>query len=57
MPRHLLTVWNPAYADDALDAHPRVLLRWAERDAELRADTQRLARDLPDNLGSSRSTD
>ncbi|MEJ2218726.1 MAG: hypothetical protein P8099_19225 [Gemmatimonadota bacterium] len=31
MPHHLLTVWNPAYADDALDAHLRVLLRWAER--------------------------
>jgi hypothetical protein len=31
MPNHLLTVWNPAYADDALDAHLRVLLRWAER--------------------------
>lgn len=29
--RHLLTVWNPAYAEDALDAHLRVLLRWAER--------------------------
>jgi hypothetical protein len=30
-PSHLLTVWNPAYAEDALDAHLRVLLRWAER--------------------------
>ncbi len=30
-PRHLLTVWNPAYAEGALDAHLRVLLRWAER--------------------------
>ena len=30
-PRHLLTVWNPSYAEDALDAHLRVLLRWAER--------------------------
>jgi hypothetical protein len=29
--RHLLTVWNPAYADNALDAHLRVLLRWAGR--------------------------
>ena len=29
-PRHLLTVWNPSYAEDALDAHLRVLLRWAE---------------------------
>ncbi len=31
MTRHLLTVWNPAYAEDPLDAHLRVLLRWAER--------------------------
>ncbi len=31
MKRHLLTLWNPAYADDPLDAHLRVLLRWAER--------------------------
>ena len=31
MARHLLTVWNPSYAEDALDAHLRVLLRWAER--------------------------
>jgi hypothetical protein len=30
-PHHLLTVWNPAYADNALDAHLRVLLRWADR--------------------------
>lgn len=29
--RHLLTVWNPSYADDPLDAHLRILLRWAER--------------------------
>jgi hypothetical protein len=28
---HLLTVWNPAYAHDPLDAHLRVLLQWAER--------------------------
>lgn len=25
-PRHLLTLWNPAYAADALDEHVR--LRW-----------------------------
>lgn len=30
-PRHLLTVWNPSYADDPLDAHLRVLLDWADR--------------------------
>lgn len=26
-PRHLVTVWNPSYASDAMDAHLRVLLR------------------------------
>lgn len=30
-PRHLLTVWNPSYADDAMDQHLRVLLHWARR--------------------------
>ena len=25
--RHLVTVWNPSYANDAMDAHLRVLLR------------------------------
>lgn len=30
-PTHLLTVWNPSYAEDARDAHLRVLLRGAER--------------------------
>jgi hypothetical protein len=29
--RHLLTVWNPSYADDAMDEHLRVLLEWARR--------------------------
>lgn len=29
-PQHLVTVWNPSYADDAMDAHLRVLLHWAE---------------------------
>lgn len=29
--RHLLTVWNPSYASDAMDDHLRVLLDWAER--------------------------
>jgi hypothetical protein len=29
--RHLVTVWNPSYADDAMDAHLRVLLRSAEQ--------------------------
>jgi hypothetical protein len=31
-PSHLLTVWNPAYAEDALDAHLRVLIHLLERD-------------------------
>jgi len=26
--RHLLTVWNPSYTDDALDAHLSILLHW-----------------------------
>jgi len=30
-PRHLLTVWNPSYAADALDEHLRLLLDWSER--------------------------
>ena len=29
MPRHLLTVWNPSYTDDALDSHLSVLLKWS----------------------------
>ncbi len=40
-PTHLLTVWQPkvsagepSYAEDALDAHLRVLLRWAERNRD-----------------------
>ncbi len=31
MSRHLLTVWNPSYSDDALDQHLRVLVEWARR--------------------------
>ncbi|MCL7983509.1 MAG: hypothetical protein M8862_13365, partial [marine benthic group bacterium] len=27
--RHLLSVWNPSYVDDAMDRHLEVLLRWA----------------------------
>lgn len=30
-PRHLFTVWNPSYSDDALDVHLSVLLEWARR--------------------------
>ena len=29
--RHLVTVWNPSYANDAIEEHLGVLLRWAER--------------------------
>jgi len=29
--RHLLTLWNPSYASDAMDEHLRVLLDWAGR--------------------------
>lgn len=29
--KHLVTVWNPSYADDAMDDHLRVLLLWARR--------------------------
>lgn len=31
VPRHLLTVWNPSYADDSMDQHLDVLLRWARK--------------------------
>lgn len=30
-PLHLLSVWNPSYADDALDAHASLLLEWRDR--------------------------
>jgi hypothetical protein len=30
-PLHLVSVWNPSYADDAMDRHLEVLLGWAER--------------------------
>lgn len=33
-PHHLLSVWNPSYAADAMDAHLDVLLAWAGRRAE-----------------------
>lgn len=38
VPRHLLSVWNPSYADDAMDRHLEVLLRWAAREAQGEAD-------------------
>ncbi|MBK5098725.1 MAG: hypothetical protein JJE01_13140 [Gemmatimonadetes bacterium] len=37
-PRHLLSVWNPSYADDAMDRHLEVLLRWAAFRRDGRAD-------------------
>lgn len=37
-PRHLLSVWNPSYADDAMDRHLEVLLRWAAARREGRSD-------------------
>jgi len=38
VPRHLLSVWNPSYADDAMDRHLEVLLRWAARASQGEAD-------------------
>lgn len=32
--RHLVSVWNPSYAADAMDAHLDVLLSWAERQGQ-----------------------
>lgn len=31
MPHHLLTLWNPSYAADAIDEHLALLLDWAGR--------------------------
>ena len=31
LPHHLVTLWNPSYAADAMDEHLRVLLDWAGR--------------------------
>ena len=36
-PRHLLTVWNPTYADDSMDQHLDVLLQWVRRWREEKA--------------------
>ncbi len=36
IPQHLVTVWNPRYASDAMEAHLRLLLDW---DAKATADT------------------
>jgi hypothetical protein len=40
VPRHLLTVWNPSYADSIMDAHLEVLLGWAERHREGKAEPE-----------------
>ena len=37
-PRHLLSVWNPSYADDAMDRHLEVLLRWGAARRDGRSD-------------------
>ena len=34
MTRHLVTVWNPSYARDAMDEHLRVLREWGRRFTE-----------------------
>lgn len=31
VPRHLVAVWNPSYAADAMDEHLRILLEWFEK--------------------------
>ncbi len=38
--RHLLSVWNPSYADDAMDRHLEVLLRWAASRRDGKADDE-----------------
>jgi hypothetical protein len=30
-PRHLVAVWNPSYAVDAMEEHLRILIDWFER--------------------------
>ncbi len=37
-PRHLVAVWNPTYAIDAMDEHLRILLEWFERFRKKEAD-------------------
>jgi hypothetical protein len=39
-PRHLLTVWTPSYAADALQAHLEVLLGWAEAASQGKAEAR-----------------
>ena len=42
LPHHLVTVWNPSYAQDAMDEHLAVLIDWAGRalDEQVRAGTE-----------------
>ena len=42
LPHHLVTVWNPSYASDAMDEHLAVLIDWAGRalDEQVRAGTE-----------------
>jgi len=35
LPHHLVTVWNPSYASDAMDEHLAVLIDWEGRDEVL----------------------
>jgi hypothetical protein len=42
MTRHLLTVWNPSYAESIMDAHLGVLLAWAERRERAEAEAEDL---------------
>ena len=57
---HLVTVWNPSYAQDAMDEQVRAGTEthlyltdgqlWAQRESEPRGETERMARELRDNL-------
>lgn len=38
--RHLLTLWNPSYSDDVLDAHLAILLHWDREHREGRAEAE-----------------
>jgi hypothetical protein len=40
MTQHLLTVWNPSYAESIMDRHLEVLLGWAERRRESGAERE-----------------
>src|SRR6187549_3880112 len=38
--RHLVAVWNPSYADNAMDEHLRVLRDWGRRFSEKSVDEE-----------------